>query len=294
VKLSAPKIVSGLINRPTGVVGRVVGRLSGTPSLEEAVAGKVVLVTGASSGIGEATARMLGEAGATVLLVARSRDKLEELRSEIGEAEVHTCDLSDLDAIDRLARRVLDDHGHVDVLVNNAGKSIRRSIHLSYERFHDFERTMQLNYLGPVRLTLAVLPSMRERRRGQIVNVSTTGVYFRVPRFSAYIASKAALEAFSDCIAAEVGRDGIQMTSIQMPLVRTPMITPTKIYRTMPSLSPEEAADWVGQAIVHRPRRMGTHLGNLAAVADVVTPGPLGAMRSAGYRMFPDSRAARE
>jgi NAD(P)-dependent dehydrogenase (short-subunit alcohol dehydrogenase family) len=294
VRLSAPKIVSGLINRPTGVVGRVVGRLSGAPSLEDAVAGKVVLVTGASSGIGEATARKLGEAGARVLLVARSRDKLEEIGSEMGEAHVHACDLSDLDAIDRLARQVLDDHGHVDVLVNNAGKSIRRSIHLSYERFHDFERTMQLNYLGPVRLTLALLPSMRERRSGQVVNVSTTGVYFRVPRFSAYIASKAALEAFSDCIAAEVGRDGIQMTSIQMPLVRTPMITPTKIYRTMPSLSPEEAADWVCQAIVHRPRRMGTHLGNLAAVADVVTPGPLGAMRSAGYRMFPDPRAARE
>jgi NAD(P)-dependent dehydrogenase (short-subunit alcohol dehydrogenase family) len=193
-----------------------------------------------------------------------------------------------------MATEVLDTYDHVDVLVNNAGKSIRRSIHLSYDRFHDFERTMQLNYLGPVRLILGLLPSMRERRSGQIVNVSTTGVYFRVPRFSAYIASKAAIEAFSDCIAAEIGRDGIQVSSIQMPLVRTPMITPTKVYRTMPSLSPEEAADWVCQAIVHRPRRVGTHLGNLAAVADVVSPGPLGAMRSAGYRLFPDSRAARE
>jgi NAD(P)-dependent dehydrogenase (short-subunit alcohol dehydrogenase family) len=295
VRISAPKLVSGVINRPTGVVGRLVGRLSGAPSLEDAVAGRTVLVTGASAGSGEATARKLGAAGACVLLVSRTREKLEELRAEIGDnAFVHPCDLSDMDAIDGLVATVLDQHGHVDVLVNNAGKSIRRSIHLSYERFHDFERTIQLNYLGPVRLTLAVLPGMRERRSGQIVNVSTTGVYFRVPRFSAYIASKAALEAFSDCIDAEVARDGIQMTSVQMPLVRTPMITPTKIYRTMPSLSPEEAADWVTQAIVHRPRRMGTHLGNLAAVADVVTPGPLGAMRSAGYRLFPDSRAARE
>jgi NAD(P)-dependent dehydrogenase (short-subunit alcohol dehydrogenase family) len=295
VRLSAPKLVSGVINRPTGVTGRLLGRLPGGPSLEHAVGGRTVLVTGASSGIGEAAARRLGEAGATVLLVARSRDKLEELKAEIGDsAFVHRCDLSDMDAIDSLARRVLDQHGHVDVLVNNAGKSIRRSIHLSYERFHDFERTMQLNYLGPVRMTLALLPSMRERRSGQIVNVSTTGVYFRVPRFSAYIASKAALEAFSDCIAAEVARDGIQITSIQMPLVRTPMIRPTRVYRTMPSLSPEEAAGWVCHAIVHRPRRMGTHLGNLAAVADVVTPGPLGAMRSAGYRLFPDSRAARK
>jgi NAD(P)-dependent dehydrogenase (short-subunit alcohol dehydrogenase family) len=294
VRLSGPKIVSGLINRPTGTIGRLLGRASGAPSLEDAVAGRTVLVTGASSGIGEATARRLGEAGAKVLLVARSRDKLEELAAQAGDAHALPCDLSDMDAIDGLIQRVLADHGHVDVLVNNAGKSIRRSIHLSYDRFHDFERTMQLNYLGPVRLTLGFLPSMRERASGQLINVSTTGVYFRVPRFSAYIASKAALEAFADCIAAEIERDGVQVTSLQMPLVRTPMITPTKVYRTMPSLSPEQAAGWVCQAIVHRPRRVGTHLGNMAAIADVVTPGPAGAMRSAGYRLFPDSRAARE
>jgi NAD(P)-dependent dehydrogenase (short-subunit alcohol dehydrogenase family) len=297
VRLSAPKAVSGIINRPTGVVGRLVGRLTGTQSLEEAVGGKVVLVTGASSGIGEATARRIGEAGGTVLLVARTRERLDELRADIadrgGHAYVLPCDLSDMDDVDRVAARALERHGHVDVLVNNAGKSIRRSIHLSYDRFHDFERTMQLNYLGPVRLTLAMLPGMRERRSGQIVNVSTTGVYFRVPRFSAYIASKAALEAFSDCIAAELGRDGVQVTSIQMPLVRTPMINPTGIYRTMPSLSPDQAADWVCQAIIHRPRRVGTHLGNLAALADVVGPAPMGAIRSAGYHLFPDSRAAR-
>jgi NAD(P)-dependent dehydrogenase (short-subunit alcohol dehydrogenase family) len=294
VRISGPKIVSGLINRPTGVVSRVVGRVTGAPSLEKAVAGKTVLLTGASSGIGEAAAVRLGEAGARVLLVARSRDKLEELAAGAGDAHALPCDLSDMDAIDELIQRVLADHGRVDVLVNNAGKSIRRSIHLSYDRFHDFERTMQLNYLGPVRLTLGFLPGMRERGSGQLINVSTTGVYFRVPRFSAYIASKAALEAFSDCIAAEIGRDGVQVSSLQMPLVRTPMITPTKIYRTMPSLSPEQAAEWVVDAIVHRPRRMGTHLGNMAAIADVVSPGPMGAVRSAGYRLVPDSRAARE
>ncbi|HEY1358387.1 MAG TPA: SDR family NAD(P)-dependent oxidoreductase [Thermoleophilaceae bacterium] len=294
MRISGPKIVSGLINRPTGVVSRVVGRVTGAPSLEKAVAGKTVLLTGASSGIGEAAAVRLGEAGARVLLVARSRDKLEELAAGAGDAHALPCDLSDMDAIDELIQRVLADHGRVDVLVNNAGKSIRRSIHLSYDRFHDFERTMQLNYLGPVRLTLGFLPGMRERGSGQLINVSTTGVYFRVPRFSAYIASKAALEAFSDCIAAEIGRDGVQVSSLQMPLVRTPMITPTKIYRTMPSLSPEQAAEWVVDAIVHRPRRMGTHLGNMAAIADVVSPGPMGAVRSAGYRLVPDSRAARE
>jgi NAD(P)-dependent dehydrogenase (short-subunit alcohol dehydrogenase family) len=297
VKLSAPKAVSGLINRPTGMVGRLVGRLTGAPTLEDAVGGRVVLVTGASSGIGESTARRLGEAGATVLLVARTRERLEEVGADIaergGHAYVHPCDLSDMDDVERMIAEALERHGHVDVLVNNAGKSIRRSIHLSYDRFHDFERTVQLNYLGPVKLTLAVLPGMRERRSGQIVNVSTTGVYFRVPRFSAYIASKAALEAFSDCIAAELGRDGVQVTSIQMPLVRTPMIEPTKAYRTMPSLSPDQAADWVCEAIVHRPRRVGTHLGNLAALADVVSPAPVGAIRSAGYRLVPDSKAAR-
>jgi NAD(P)-dependent dehydrogenase (short-subunit alcohol dehydrogenase family) len=290
VKLSGPKLVSGLINRPTGVVGRLLGKVSGA-SLEDAVGGRTVLVTGASSGIGEATARRLGQAGATVLLVARSADKLEQLAGEIGGARVHACDLSDMDAVDGLVQEVLAEHGHVDVLVNNAGKSIRRSVNLSYDRFHDFERTMELNYLAPVRLTLGFLPGMRERRSGHVVNVSTTGVYFRVPRFSAYIASKAALEGFSDCIAAEIGSDGVAVTSVQMPLVRTPMITPTKIYRTMPSISPDEAAGWVSQAIVHRPRRIGTHLGNIAAVADVLTPGPSGAMRSAGYRLFPDPDA---
>ena len=294
MKISGPKLVSGLINRPTGVVGRLVGRLGGAPSLEEAVRGKLVLVTGASSGIGEATARRLGAAGARVLLVARTRERLEELAAEIGSgAEAHPCDLSDFDAIDELGAGVLERHGHVDVLVNNAGRSIRRSIHLSYERFHDFERTVQLNYLAPVRLTLALLPSMRERSSGHIVNVTTTGVYFRPPRFSAYIASKAALEAFSDCIAAELSGDGVHVTAIQMPLVRTPMISPTKIYRTMPSLNAEQAAAWVTDAIVHRPRRVGTHLGNLAAVADVVSPGSVTALRSAGYQRMRDTRAAR-
>jgi NAD(P)-dependent dehydrogenase (short-subunit alcohol dehydrogenase family) len=296
VKLSAPKAVSGLINRPTGIVGRFVGSLGGGRSLDKAIGGKVVLVTGASSGIGEAAARRLAGAGGRVLLVARTLEKLDTLRGEIeeggGEAHVHPCDLSEMDEVGRLADGVLERHGHVDVLVNNAGKSIRRSVHLSYDRFHDYERTIRLNYLGPVRLTLALLGSMRERGSGHVVNVSTTGVAFRPPRFSAYIASKAALEAFSDTLAAEVERE-ISVTSIQMPLVRTPMITPTKAYRTMPSISSDEAADWIAKAIVHRPRRIGTHLADLAAVADVVSPGALRAIRRAGYDLVPDSRAAR-
>jgi short-subunit dehydrogenase len=283
------KAASWAIHRPTG---NLVRPLVSRRSLEETVGGKVVLVTGASSGIGEATARRLGDAGATVLLVARTREKLEELQTAIeaagGTAEALPCDLIDAGEIDRLAADVLERHGHVEVLVNNAGKSIRRSIDLSYERFHDFERTIQLNYLGPVRLILALLPAMRNRRSGHLVNISSAGVPVRVPRFSGYLASKAALETFSDCIAAEIAADGVHVTAVQMPLVRTPMSSPTKAYQGIPSLSPDQAADRICKAIVHKPRRVGTPYGDLAALADVVSPAALGAIRAAGYRVFPD------
>jgi short-subunit dehydrogenase len=305
MRLRIPRAFAGIVNRPAGIIGRhrpfyflnLVDRVRGTASLEDAVRGRTVLVTGASSGIGMATARQLAGAGATVLLVARSEEKLEALQGEIedrgGSAHVHPCDLSEMEEVERLAAVVLERHGGVDVLVNNAGKSIRRSIHLSYDRIHDFDRTMRLNYLAAVRLVLAVLPGMRERRSGHIVNVSTTGVPARPPRFSAYIASKAALEAFSDCIAPEVAADGIHVTSVQMPLVRTPMIEPTKIYRSMPALTPEQAGSWICQAIVYKPRRIGTQVGNLAALAEVVSPVTVDAIRTAGYELFPDSRAAR-
>jgi NAD(P)-dependent dehydrogenase (short-subunit alcohol dehydrogenase family) len=289
------KLASWAIHRPTGILLRP---LVSHPSLEDVVGGKVVLVTGASSGIGEAAARRLGDAGATVLLVARSREKLEQLQVGIeeagGEAEALQCDLTDVEDIERLAANVLDRHGHVQVLVNNAGISIRRSIDLSYDRFHDFERTIQLNYLGPVRLILALLPAMRNRKSGHLVNVSSAGVPVRVPRFSAYLASKAALETFSDCIAAEIAADGVHVTSVQMPLVRTPMISPTEVYQSIPSLSADQAADRICKAIVYKPRRIGTPYGEAAALADVVSPGSLGAIRAAGYRLFPDSPAARD
>ena len=232
-----------------------------------------------------------------MLLVARTTEKLEAVRDEIesagGTAFVHPCDLSDTDDVERLANEILEQHERVDVLVNNAGKSIRRSIDLSYDRFHDFQRTMDLNYLGPVRLTLALLPGMRERKSGHIVNVSTAGVDVKVPRFSAYIASKAALDAFSDCISAEIARDNVRITSIHMPLVRTPMIEPTKIYRSFPALTPDEGAGRIAQAIIHRPRRIGTPFGSVAAMADAVSPTSLDVVRTAGYQLFPDSRAAR-
>jgi NAD(P)-dependent dehydrogenase (short-subunit alcohol dehydrogenase family) len=229
------------------------------PKLEKAVSGKVVLVTGASYGIGEAAARRLASAGATVLVVARSEDRLETMCADIsrqgGTAHAYPADLSDPASVDALAAEVLARHGHVDVIVNNAGKSIRRSIELSYERFHDFQRTIGVNYLGPVKLLLALLPSMRERGEGHIVNVSTLGVRMPpAPRWGAYQASKAAFDIFLRTVAVEAEADGVATTSIYMPLVHTRMSAPTPLFRYVPGLTPEEAAGLVCKAIVERPR----------------------------------------
>jgi NAD(P)-dependent dehydrogenase (short-subunit alcohol dehydrogenase family) len=255
------------------------------------------LITGASSGIGRATALELGAAGATVLLVARSVDKLEDTKREIdaagGTASVYPCDLTDEADIDRMADAVIAGHGGVDVLVNNAGRSIRRSIELSYDRPHDFQRTMELNYFGPVKLILRLLPGMRERRRGHIVNVSSMGVQTNVPRFSAYVASKAALDAFSRCIASEIVDDGVHVSTVYMPLVRTPMIEPTDLYRRFPALSPEEAADLVVQAIVERRKRVSTGFGRFSEFTYATAPMIQDAIVNTGYKLFPDSRAAR-
>ena len=207
-------------------------------SLKESLGGKHVLITGASSGIGHAAAIKIAAAGGVPLLVARNVEKLEEVRAEIvaggGTAYVYAADLADMDSVDRLIERVLADHRGVDMLVNNAGRSIRRSIALSYDRFHDFERTMQLNYFGAVKLIIGLLPHMRERGSGHIVNISSIGVQTNPPRFSAYVASKAALDAFTRVIASEVIGDGITFTTIHMPLVRTPMIAPDEDVRRLP------------------------------------------------------------
>jgi acyl-CoA synthetase (AMP-forming)/AMP-acid ligase II/NAD(P)-dependent dehydrogenase (short-subunit alcohol dehydrogenase family) len=228
--------------------------------LRERVAGKVVLVTGASSGIGEASARRLGAAGATVLLVARSVDKLEAVRDAIeasgGTAHVHPCDMGDTDRVGELAAQVLEQHGHVDVVVNNAGVSIRRWIAQSYDRFHDFERTINVNYLGPVRLLLGLLPSMRERGSGHIVNVATVGVDFPPMRWSAYIASKSAFEVWLSGAAPEIAVDGVTVSSIHMQLVRSPMLGPFRMWRYLPGMSTEEAAGMVARAVALKPRRI--------------------------------------
>ena len=180
----------------------------------------------------------IGEAGGEVILVSRTREKLEEVAKQVedagGTAHVHPADLSDLDEVDRLAAEVLEQHGGVDVLVNNAGRSIRRSVKASYDRFHDYERTMQLNYFGALKLILAFLPGMRERRSGHIVNVSSIGVQTNTPRFSAYVASKSALDAFSRCVAPEVIGDNVNFTTVFMPLVRTPMIAPDRHLQGLP------------------------------------------------------------
>ncbi len=267
-------------------------------SLATAIKGKKILITGASSGIGLETSLKIGEAGGEVLLVSRTREKLEEVARQVesrgGTAHVHPADLSDLDDIDRLAQEVLDEHGGVDVLVNNAGRSIRRSIKASYDRFHDFERTMQLNYFGALKLILAFLPGMRERKSGHIINVSSIGVQTNTPRFSAYVASKSALDAFSRCVAPEVVGDNVRFTTIYMPLVRTPMIAPTDIYKAFPTLTPEEAAQMLCDAMIDKPKRKASRLGTFGEVLYAVSPKTVDLVMNTAYNLFPDSRAARK
>jgi len=262
-------------------------------NLRDALQDRIVVVTGASSGIGRATAQLLARHGAVVILVSRTKEKLEELKAEIeregGSALVYPADLSDLDACDAMIHKVLQDHGHVDILINNAGRSIRRSIEASYDRFHDFQRTMQLNYFGAVKLLLAVLPEMRRRKRGHIINISSIGVQAYPPRFGAYVASKSALAALSRCIGPEVADDGVAITNIHMPLVRTPMIEPTGMYRNFPTSSPEEAAEMVASAILTRPPEVSTRLGKIGESVNTVAPGLLQFVMTGAYHLFPET-----
>ncbi len=265
--------------------------------LDDAVAGKTVLITGGSSGIGEAAAKKIAEAGGTVVLVARTLENLEKVADDIrgqgGTAHVYPCDLADTDAIAAMADKVLEDLGGVDILVNNAGRSIRRSLALSYDRIHDYQRTMQLNYIGAVQLILKFIPGMRERGFGHIVNVSSVGVQTRAPRFGAYIASKSALDSLCDALQGETIKDNVRFTTVHMALVRTPMIGPTTIYDKFPTLTPDQAAGVITDAIVHRPRRASSPFGQFAAVADAVNPAVMDRVRSRAFGMFEDSAAAK-
>ncbi|WP_333824022.1 SDR family oxidoreductase [Pinisolibacter sp.] len=266
-------------------------------SLKGRVAGRVVVVTGGSAGIGKATAFKLAGAGAKTVIVARDTEKLEAARQEAAAQGLtvltYSADVTDAEQCADLVRRLHEDHGGVDILVNNAGRSIRRGIEGSYDRFHDFERTMQVNYFGALRLTLGLLPKMTEKRHGHIVNISSIGVLTNAPRFSAYVASKAALDAWTRCAASEFLDRGVEFTTINMPLVRTEMIAPTKFYRHVPTLSPEEAADLVVQAIVMKPARVATQLGIFGQVIYAVSPKLAQAIMNTTFRMFPDSDAAR-
>jgi len=260
------------------------------------VAGKVVLVTGGSSGIGLAAAHKLAEAGAITIICGRDEEKLAEAQKEIRQrgfdVVTYAVDIADMAECDRFAQLLIANHGCVDVLVNNAGRSIRRGIESSYDRFHDFERTMQLNYFGALRLTMGLLPAMVAQKRGQVINISSIGVLTNAPRFSAYVASKAALDAWTRCAASEFSDMGINFTTINMPLVRTPMIAPTKIYQNVPTLAPDEAADLIAQAIVYKPVRIATRLGITGQVLHALVPRVAQIVMNTSFRMFSDSDAA--
>lgn len=265
-------------------------------SLEGKIKGKVVVVTGGTSGIGEATAIKLADAGARVVIVARDPEKAQATLAKIkeagGDARFYSCDLSDLASCDKLVASVLKDYGACHFLVNNAGRSIRRGIANSYDRFHDFERTMQLNYFGSLRLIMGFLPTMVKQGGGHIINISSIGVLTQAPRFSAYVASKAALDAFTGCAASEFHDNHVNFTTINMPLVKTPMIAPTKMYNSVPTLSPEQAADLVVEAIVYKPVRIATRLGIFGAIIHAISPKLTQIILNTAFRMFPDSAAS--
>lgn len=269
-------------------------------SLRGTVGGKVVLVTGGSSGIGLAAAIKFAEAGAITLICARDEAKLAEARKEIlgaagkdARVETFSSDIADEASCRDLIDWINSNFGGVDFLINNAGRSIRRAIESSYDRFHDFERTMQLNYFGCLRVTMGLLPGMVAKKKGHIVNISSIGVLTNAPRFSAYVASKAALDAWTRCASSEYADTGITFTTINMPLVRTPMIAPTKIYNNVPTLAPEEAADMIAQACVYKPVRIATRLGIAGEVLHALVPRIAQIVMNTSFRMFPDSSAAK-
>ena len=269
-------------------------------SLKGTVGGKVVLVTGGSSGIGLSAACRFAEAGAITIICARGEDKLAEAVKEIKDyagkdAKVfaYSVDIANEASCAEFVKTLQEQHGGVDYLINNAGRSIRRAIENSYDRFHDFERTMQLNYFGSLRVTMGLLPGMVAKKKGHVVNISSISVLVNAPRFSAYVASKAALDAWTRCASSEFADQGITFTTVNMPLVRTPMTAPTKIYDSMPLLKPEEAADMIIQACIDKPVRVASRLGVFGEVLHAITPRVTQIIMNTTFRMFPESAAAK-
>ncbi|MDT5154023.1 MAG: hypothetical protein QOI01_5756 [Mycobacterium sp.] len=256
-----------------------------------------VIITGASSGIGRASAIAVAERGACVFALARNAEALDGLVGEIresgGSAYAFTCDVTDSDSVDHTVKDILGQFGHVDYLVNNAGRSIRRSVSASTDRFHDYERVMAVNYFGSVRMVLALLPHWRERRFGHVVNVSSAGVQSRSPKYSAYIPSKAALDAFAEVVGTETLSDHITFTSIHMPLVETPMIAPSRKLNPTPAITAEHAAAMVVRGLVDKPARIDTPVGTLADVGMYFTPKLSRRVLHQVYLGYPDSAAAR-
>ncbi len=259
--------------------------------------GRHVIITGASSGIGRASAVAVAARGATVFALARNGAALDELIAEIsatgGDAHAFTCDITDSAAVEHTVKDILGRFGHVDYLVNNAGRSIRRSVVASTDRLHDYERVMAVNYFGPVRMVLALLPHWRERRFGHVVNVSSAGVQANSPRYSAYIPSKAALDAFSEVVGTETLSDHITFTNIHMPLVKTPMIAPSGRLNPLPPITAEHAAAMVVRGLIEKPPRIDSPVGTLADVGMYFTPKLTRRVLHQLYLGFPDSFAAR-
>jgi NAD(P)-dependent dehydrogenase (short-subunit alcohol dehydrogenase family) len=266
-------------------------------TLKGTVGDKVVLVTGGSSGIGLAAAHKFAEAGAITIICGRDQDKLDEACKEAKakgyQFVAYAADIADMADCDRFIQLLMENHGGVDFLINNAGRSIRRAIEASYDRFHDYERTMQLNYFGCLRVTMGLLPGMVAKHKGHVVNISSIGVLTNAPRFSAYVASKAALDAWTRCASSEFADQGISFTTINMPLVRTPMIAPTQIYKNVPTLAPEEAADMIADACISKPVRIATRLGITGQVLHALLPRVAQIAMNTSFRMFPDSSAAK-
>jgi|ERR1700674_642070 len=266
-------------------------------TLKGKVKNKVVVITGGSSGIGKAAAFKIAEAGGKVVICGRDAQKLQEAQQEVealgGKIWTYVADIADMQEADRFVAAVLKDHGTVHILINNAGRSIRRAVESSYDRFHDFERTMAINYFGALRVTMGFLPAMTKQRKGHVINISSIGVLTNAPRFSAYVASKAAMDSFSRCAASEFADTGVEFTTINMPLVKTPMIAPTKIYKNMPTLDPGEAANLISEAIIYRPPRIATRLGIAGEVLHALSPKVAQIAMNTAFRMFPDSDAAK-